>query len=73
MDFSCLFRKDTPAQAKGLTPEEIRKKLADDTQALAGLEELVQKINASNSSGGQPPGLSQEEYLARLRKEGSGL
>ena len=70
MDFFGWFKKDSP---QGMTQDEMKKKISEDTQVLSGLEALVQKINASNSQGGPPPGLTQEEYLARPRKEGKGL
>lgn len=52
--------------------QDQKKVLAENTQALAGMEMLVQKINASNSQD-QQIDTSMEDYLNRLRREGRGI
>lgn len=44
---------------------------SENQQTLAGIEQLVQKINAANGHD-QANAESMQRYLQRLRKEGSG-
>lgn len=53
------------------TAQDDKKMQSENQQTLAGIEQLVQKINAANGHD-QANAESMQRYLQRLRKEGSG-
>lgn len=67
MSFFDFFSKETPAPAN---TQDDQKLIADNKQALSGLSVLAQKLNKGDDK--KPSGMTMEEYLMRLRREGSG-